>query len=119
MKKTIKYLHILNMQVSSLGLRHPEAASARISHGPCLKHCYDIPVWLRIMSFSALTYILTCLFYVLINCIYQTPTSFADSLTRKQRELKEDSAQTRIRVFLIALIISIILTTAIASIQRR
>ena len=76
--------------------------------GPCLKHCYA-PLWMRASSFVVLTYSLACILYLLIVCVYRVPSPFADSLTNEQRELKRQSAKTRMCVFISALTLTIIL----------
>lgn len=103
------------MQASALGFLKPlRPQLASPEQGPCLRHCYA-PLWMRASSFVALVYGIACILYLLIVCVYRVPSPFADSLTDEQRDLKRRSAKTRLRVFILALLLATMFVILIPS----
>ena len=60
-----------------------------------------------ILAYGMAIYCLACVYYVIAT--YSIGTPFKDSLTPKQREIKNASAQVRRNVFYTGVVISIII----------
>lgn len=73
--------------------------------GPCLEHC-ACPNWILFSSFACVTYVVSCVWYLIETRRERTPLH--DSLTLYQRYLKRKSARKRWRVFERGLIVGII-----------
>ena len=66
--------------------------------GPCLPWCFrKVGVVHEHISLVAVTYVLSCVLYLVFT--RNTGTLLADSLTAKQRKLKQQSAKVRGRIF--------------------
>ena len=72
---------------------------------------------MRASSFVALVYGIACILYLLIVCVYRVPSPFADSLTDEQRDLKRRSAKTRLRVFILALLLATMFVILLPSLK--
>lgn len=77
-----------------------------LAQGPCLKWCVCNPSTFYFAQ-GAVVYIIASAIYLVATRFIQTP--FADSLTHEQKEIKKKSAKTRMIIFVVALIVSVLM----------
>tara|TARA_B100000787_G_C16176571_1_gene289366 strand:+ start:921 stop:1199 length:279 start_codon:yes stop_codon:yes gene_type:complete len=87
-----------------------------LPQGPCMKWCVCNPETFYFAQGAAM-YIIASVIYFIATRFVETP--FINSLTDEQKEIKNKSAGTRMLIFIVAIIISVIFISIVKPFRKK